>query len=70
MMPRLGAKYEITIETISKPRAEYQADAYFELDLPVAPAIMVEEEILIEGKSVDEHTVEAAICRHLGLPKP
>lgn len=70
MMPRLGAKYDITIETISKPRAEYQADAYFELDLPVAPAIMVEEEILIEGKSVDERTVEAAICRHLGLPEP
>lgn len=70
MMPRLGAKYDITIEIISKPRAEYQMDAYFELDLPVAPAIMVEEEILVEGKSVDEQTVEAAICRRLGLPEP
>jgi len=36
MMPRLGQKYEIEIETISKPKAEYQTDEYFELDLPVA----------------------------------
>jgi len=28
-MPRLGAKYDITIETISKPRAEYQTDGWF-----------------------------------------
>ena len=37
MMPRLGAKYDIDIETISKPIAEYQTDEYFELDLPAAP---------------------------------
>ena len=49
MMPRLGAKYNITIETISKPKAEYQTDAWFEQDLPVAPAVMVENEIVVEG---------------------
>ena len=36
MMPRLGSKYEIEIEVTSKPQAEYQTDAYFELELPVA----------------------------------
>ena len=70
MMPRLGAKYDITIETISKPRAEYQTDAWFELDLPVAPAVMVEDEIVIEGADVSLETVEACICRHLGLTDP
>ncbi len=70
MLPRLDAQYDIAIEIISKPRAEYQTDAYFALDLPVAPAIMVGEEIVIEGKDVDEHAVETAICRHLGLPAP
>ncbi|MBU0485333.1 MAG: hypothetical protein KKB30_12575 [Proteobacteria bacterium] len=70
MMPRLGTKYRIDIEVNSKPKAEYLTDEYFALDLPVAPAIMVGEEIVIEGKDVDDDTVEAAICRQLGLPEP
>jgi hypothetical protein len=41
MMPRLGVRYPVEIESISKPQAEYQTDDYFELDLPVAPAVMV-----------------------------
>ena len=69
-MPRLGQKYEIEIETISKPNAEYQTDEYFELDLPVAPAVMVGEEIVVEGSDVSEEELEAVICRHLGLPPP
>ena len=69
-MPRLGTKYDIDIEVISKPRAEYQSEAYHSLDLPVAPAIMVGEEIVIEGKDVDDQEVEKVICRHLGLPGP
>jgi hypothetical protein len=39
MMPGLGDKYAIKIETISKPKTEYMTDEYFELDLPVAPAV-------------------------------
>jgi hypothetical protein len=69
-MPRLGQKYKIDIETISKPKAEYQTDEYFELDLPVAPAVMVGEEIVVEGTDVAEEKLEAAICHHLGLPLP
>jgi len=70
MMPRLGTKYEIEIETISKPKQEYQTDDYFELDLPAAPAVMVGDEIVVEGSDVPEDKLEAAICRHLGLPAP
>jgi hypothetical protein len=70
MMPRLGEKYPVEIEVISKPNAEYQTDEYFELDLPVAPAVMVAEEIVVEGENVSEHEVETCICRHLGLPGP
>lgn len=70
MMPRLGQKYEIEIETTSKPIAEYQTDEYFELDLPTAPAVMVGEEIVVEGSDVAEDMLEAVICRHLGLPEP
>lgn len=70
MMPRLGDKYDITIEVISKPIAEYQTDEYFELDLPVAPAVMVAEEIVVEGTDVAEDALEAVIRRHLGMPPP
>jgi hypothetical protein len=71
MMPRLGAKYrDVEIEVTSKPIAEYQTDEYFELDLPAAPAVMVGEEILVEGSDVSEDKLEGAICRQLGIPEP
>jgi hypothetical protein len=70
MMPRLGERYEIDIETIEKPKDEYLTDEYFELDLPVAPAVMVGDEILVEGTDVSEDKLEDAICRHLGLAGP
>ncbi len=71
MMPRLGEKYkDIEIEVISKPVAEYQTDEYFELDLPVAPAVMVSDEIVVEGASVSQDKVEKVIRRCLGISEP
>ena len=70
MMPRLGEKYDIEIETMSKPIAVYNTDEYFELDLPVAPAVMVGDEIVIEGSDVSQEKLESAICRNLGLSEP
>jgi len=68
MMPRLDQMYAIEIETISKPIADYQTDEYFALDLPTAPAVMVAEEIVVEGADVAEAKLEAVIRRQLGLP--
>ena len=72
MMPGLGERYEIEIKVTSKPKAAYNTDEYFELDLPLAPAVMVGEEIVVEGENVSEDKVEAVICRHLSIspPKP
>ena len=70
MIPSLGDKYDIDIEVTSKPRAEYLTDEYFALDLPCAPAVMVGDEIAVEGTDIDDHTLETAICRQLGLPEP
>jgi hypothetical protein len=69
MLPRLGQKYDLDLEYISKPIAAYQTDEYFELDLPAAPAIMVAEEIAVEGADIPEADLEAVIRRHLGLPE-
>jgi hypothetical protein len=70
MMPGLGKKYEIEVETMSKPKEEYMTDEYFELDLPVAPAVMVGEKILVEGTDISQNALEVAICQQLGLPEP
>ncbi len=70
MIPGLGDKYDIKIEVTSKAIAEYLTDEYFALDLPVAPAIMVGDDIITEGTDVDDHVVEVAICKSLGLEKP
>lgn len=69
MLPRLGGTYELNVEKRSRPKADYHTDAYYALDLPVAPAIMVEDEIVVEGKDISEEELEAAIRRHLGLPE-
>lgn len=70
MMPRLGEKYSVEIEVTTKPNSEYETDEYFELDLPVAPAVMVGDEIVVEGTDVSDHQLESCICRQLGLPEP
>lgn len=70
MMPRLGERYEIDIETIEKPKDDYMTDEYFELDLPIAPAIMVGDEIVVEGTDVSDEKLEEVIYRHLSLSPP
>ena len=69
MMPGLGKQYPVEIEVISKPRADYQKDEYFELNLPVAPAVMVGDEILVEGRDVAEDELTACVCRALKIVK-
>jgi len=68
--PGWAKSNDIEIETISKPIAEYNTDEYFELDLPVAPAVTVGEEIVIEGSDVSDEKLESVICKYLGLPPP
>jgi len=70
MMPSLGIKYEIEIETITKPRAEYRTREYLKQGLPAVPAIMVGNEIVIAGSNISVDKLEAVICRHLGLSTP
>lgn len=66
----MGDRYQIEIEVTSKPKDAYETDDYFALDMPVAPAVMVGEEIVVEGSDVSDHDLEECICRHLGLDKP
>ena len=70
MLPRLGELFPGALEVVSRPRPEYQTMAYAELGLPKAPAIMVGNEVVSEGKDIDEAALETAIRHHLGLPRP
>jgi len=67
-MPRLGAKYNLDVETVTKSREAYQAEAYAATGLPAAPAVMVEDELAAQGPSISEEGLEAVLRRHLGLP--
>jgi len=70
MLPRLGQKYEIETEVISKPKIDYFTDEYEALGLPPAPAAMVGDEVVLRGGAdISEAKLEAAIRRHLGLPE-
>jgi hypothetical protein len=63
MIPRLGKKYELEIETTSKPNQEYRTEEYGKLGLPKAPAIMIGDEVIVQGCDIDEEELEAAIRR-------
>jgi len=68
IMPRLGQKYDLDVETMAKSREEYQSEAYRSLGLPPAPAVMVEDEMAGHGPEISEERVEAVIRRQLELP--
>jgi len=64
----LGQEYDIGVEMITKTRDEYQSAAHFASGLPVAPAVMVEDEIAGQGPAISEEKLEEIIRRRLGLP--
>ena len=66
----LGEKYDVVFEMISKPREEYKSEEYAKMDLPVAPAIMVGQDIVVEKSDVSEEKPESVICKHLNLTPP
>ena len=68
MASRLAAEYPLDIETTAKPRAEYKTREWAETELPCAPAIMIGEEILVEGSDVTEERLVAEIRKQLGMP--
>jgi ubiquinone/menaquinone biosynthesis C-methylase UbiE len=70
MIPMLRQKYDIRVETICMPNEKYETDEYFEKEWPMAPGLMVDDEIVAEGHNVPEYYLERVICRHLGLPTP
>jgi hypothetical protein len=67
-MPRLGRKYDITVEEFLQSREAYQSETYLASGRPAAPALMVEDEIAGQGPTLSEEKIEAVSRRHLELP--
>jgi hypothetical protein len=67
MIPRLGEKYDIEIKVTSKPREEYSTNEYLATNLPPAPAITIDGEVVVKGGNISERKLEAVICRRLGI---
>lgn len=65
MMLGLGSRYDIDIEVTSKPRADYQSEEYSRSGMPKAPAIMIDGEVIVAGRDIDEEELETVIRRHL-----
>ena len=65
MVPRLGEKYGIEVEIISKPRETYQSDEYARFGLPAASTIMIGDEIIVQSSDIGEEQLDAAILRRL-----
>ncbi len=67
MLPGLGEKYAVTIETVSQSRDAYRREEYQKSGLPAAPAVMVGEEVVVQGAAVSQDRLEEVIRRHLAV---
>ena len=65
MLSGVREKFNLEIEIISKSRDAYRAAPYQATGLPVAPAIMLENEVVVRGAQICVESLEAAIRRHL-----
>jgi hypothetical protein len=67
MLPGLGDTYNLEIEIISKTRDSYRSAEYSATGLPAAPALMLADEVLVQGRPISKEALESAIRRHLAL---
>ena len=68
MLPRLGGIQGVKIELTSLPREEYQTENYRRSKMPVAPAIMIDDEVVTQGADFEEGPLKALIAGHLRQP--
>ena len=66
-MSRLDQKYEVEIAVTSQTREEYNSDEYAKLNLPVAPAIRIDDETVVESSDISEEKLENVIRTKLKM---
>lgn len=62
MLPRLGDMDGLEIEVVSKPREEFQSEHYRQGGLPLAPAVMIDDEVVVQGGPIAEERLRELIA--------
>jgi hypothetical protein len=65
MLPGLGDKTGVEIETVEKSRDEYRSDSYAATNLPVAPAVMIDGEVIAVHNIITQSQMEKMIENRL-----
>ncbi len=65
MLPRLGVRLPLEVEYVSQTREYYQSEAHRDSGLPPAPAVIIDEQIVIIGAEISEEELDEAISRRL-----
>jgi hypothetical protein len=68
MLPRLGGIEGVKVEVTSLPREEYRDDRYRRLGLPAAPAIMIDDEVVVQGVDIAEERLRELLAARLRQP--
>lgn len=69
MLPGLGDKTGVEIEIVEKSREEYGSDSYAATNLPVAPAVMIDGEVIAVQNIFTQLQIEKLIENRL-KPEP
>ena len=62
----MGREFPVEVETMTRPREHYRTEEFRILGLPAAPAILLGEEVLVQGKDLADEELIAALRRRLG----
>lgn len=65
MLPRLGGKPGVEVEVTSLPREEYRREDYISSGLPAAPAVMINDEVVVQGADIPEDRLLALLAARL-----
>lgn len=52
----------------SQPKAEYESEEWADQDLPCAPAVMIGDDVVVEGSDIGEEKLVGALRERLGMP--
>jgi hypothetical protein len=65
MLPGLEEMRGFKIEIISKPRQEYKTKEWIRGGLPVAPSIMIDNEIIVEKSDIELEDLKSILSSYL-----
>ena len=65
MLPGLGDITGVEIETIEKSREEYRSDSYAATNLPVAPGVIIDGEVIAVQNIITQAQMEELIENRL-----